>query len=94
MIAERILCPYCGGDIPLAERESEVSSAKLGRKVKSMVLFYECEVCGQSFTTTESDTESQRRFRASMRRETRKDKICRIESHAGNVPGQGKTDTA
>ena len=94
MIAERILCPYCGGDIPLAERESELPSAKLGRKVKAMVLFYECAGCCQSFTTTESDTESMRKFRASVSREQRKDKICRIESHAGNVPGQGKTDTA
>ena len=94
MIAERILCPYCGTDIPLAERESELSSAKLGRKVKAMVLLYECDGCRQSFTTTESDTESMRRVRASINRELRKEKICRIESHAGNVPGQGKTDTA
>lgn len=94
MIPERILCPYCGIDIPLEEHENEVSSAKLGRKVKAMVLFYECAGCRQSFTTTESDTESMRRVHANINREIRKDKICRIESHAGNVPGQGKTDTA
>jgi len=78
MIAERILCPYCGGDIPLAERESEFPSAKLGRKVKAMVLFYECEGCRQSFTTTESDTESMRRVRSRISREIRKDKISKL----------------
>ena len=87
MIPERITCPYCEGDIALAERENEVSSAKLGRKVKAMVLFYECAGCDQSFTTTESDTESMRRVSASIKRETRKEKICRIESHARNVLG-------
>ena len=87
MIPESIPCPYCGGDIALAERESEVSAIKLGRKVKAIVLFYECAECGQSFTTTESDTESMRRVSASIKRETRKEKICRIESHARNVLG-------
>jgi DNA-directed RNA polymerase subunit RPC12/RpoP len=94
MIPGRIQCPYCSRDIPLAEHENEVSSIKLGRKVKAMMLFYECEGCSQSFTTTESDTESMRRVNANINREIRKDKICRIESHARNVPGQGKTDTA
>ena len=87
MIPERILCPYCGIDIPLSENENEVSSIKLGRKVKALVLFYEGADCDQSFTTTESDTESMRRVRANINRELRKDKICRIESHARNVLG-------
>ena len=87
MIPERIPCPYCGIDIPLEEHENEVSSIKLGRKVKAMVLFYECAGCRQSFTTTESDTESMRRVRANINRELRKEKICRIESHARNVLG-------
>jgi DNA-directed RNA polymerase subunit RPC12/RpoP len=87
MIPERILCPYCGIDIPLSENENEVSSIKLGRKVKAMVLFYECADCDQSFTTTESDTESMRRVHANINRELRKEKICRIESHAKNALG-------
>lgn len=87
MIPERILCPYCRRDIPLEEHENEVSSIKLGRKVRAMVLFYECAGCSQSFTTTESDTESMRRVRANINRELRKDKICRIESHARNALG-------
>jgi hypothetical protein len=94
MIPERTLCPYCSRDIPLAEHENEVSSAKLGRKVKAMVLFYECGGCGQSFTTTESDTESMRRVHAIINRELRKEKICRIESHARNVLGEDPTGTA
>ena len=78
MIAERIPCPCCGGDIPLAESENEVKSIKLGRKIKAMVLFYECEVCSQSFTTTESDTESIRRINSKINREIRKEKISKL----------------
>ena len=78
MIAERILCPYCDRDIPLVEHENEVKSAKLGRKVKAMILFYECSDCIQSFTTTESDTESLRRISANINREIRKEKISKL----------------
>lgn len=78
MIPERMLCPYCGRDMPLAEHENEVTSSKLGRKVKAMTLFYECADCSQSFTTTESDTESMWRVRTNIRRETRKEKISKL----------------
>jgi hypothetical protein len=78
MIAERILCPCCERDIPLAEKEIEIISNRLGRKVRAMTLCYECDICEQSFTTTESDTESMRRIGVIINREIRKEKISKL----------------
>ena len=59
----------------IADVETDIYSRRLNRNVRVRVLSDECKRCGESFTTTESDTVSMLRVHRKVKAETRKESI-------------------
>lgn len=75
-------CPLCdGGPMNLTEHGTSLFSSKLVMKVDVIWISYECESCGDFFSTTESDTISLRRYDIKVRCEFRKLKIDKINDY-------------
>ena len=66
-------CPLCdGGPMNLTEHYTSLFCSKLVMHVGVIWISYECESCGDFFSTTESDTISMRRYDIKVRSEFRK----------------------
>jgi transcriptional regulator NrdR family protein len=74
-IPKYIDCPSCMDKAAIADVETDIYSRRLNRNVRVRVLSYECKRCGESFTTTESDTVSMLRVHRKVKAETRKESI-------------------
>lgn len=75
MIEQKINCAACGGKARLEEYENEMYLDRIRKIVKFKMVSYICHSCGESFTTTESDTIVVNRLKVAMRCEQRKSKI-------------------
>jgi len=56
----KIDCPYCNGSAILKDEIREIKYKESTLSVK--VYFYQCELCREEFTTTETDTQTMKQF--------------------------------
>ena len=75
MIEQQINCAVCNGKARLEEYENEIYINRIKKKIKFKMVSYVCDVCTNSFTTTESDTIVVNRINKRIRSEQRKSKI-------------------
>jgi len=80
MIEHEINCPTCGGKARLEEYENEIYINRIEKNIKFKMVSYVCNVCTNSFTTTESDTIVVNRINNKIRNEQRKSKIKKYVS--------------
>ena len=71
-------CPICLDSAWLIEEYRNIYSPSLKRGVNILSLCYLCDKCGGSFTNTESDTITMRRYDVVVRKEIRKNKIIKL----------------
>jgi rubredoxin len=75
MIEQQIRCPMCDSKARLEEYENDMYIDRIKKRIKFKMISYSCDVCTNSFTTTESDTIVVNRINKGIRCEQRKSKI-------------------
>lgn len=75
MIEQQINCAVCVSKAILEEYENDMYIDRIKKKIKFKMVSYICKSCGESFTTTESDTIVVNRINKAIRSEQRKMKI-------------------
>jgi hypothetical protein len=75
---QTIECPICLYNAWLIEEYINIYSASLRKSVNVLGLCYLCDKCGGSFTNTESDTITMKRYDIVVRNEKRKIKIIKL----------------
>ena len=78
MIEQQINCAVCSAKAILEEYENEIYINSINKKIKFKMVSYICKSCGESFTTTESDTIVVNRINKEIRSEQRKSKIDKL----------------
>lgn len=59
---KRVECPYCNDGIANLKNKPKTLETAKGKFLVKVYYFYECEICNEEFTTTQSDTESLKEF--------------------------------
>lgn len=77
-LIEEINCPGCDGFAKLEEFENDIYIDRIRKVVKFKMINYKCELCGECFTTTESDTIVVNSINKAIRCVQRKSKIDRL----------------
>lgn len=79
-----IICGYCSNYATLVENNRTMSIS--GITINVDVLSYDCSACGESFTTTESDTISLYRYQNRLRiNNRRRYRILKIKKCLDNL---------
>lgn len=74
-LIEEINCPVCEGMARLEEYDNDMYIDRIRRVVKFKMISYKCELCGEGFSTNESDDIVVSRINKGIRSEQRKIKI-------------------
>lgn len=77
-LKQNIKCPICFGSAWLNEEYISTYSSGIKKSVKVLGLSYLCDTCSGSFTSTESDTITMKRYDVVVRKEIRKNKIIKL----------------
>lgn len=75
---KQINCAVCSGKAILDEYESDIYIDRIKKIIKFKMINYKCHICGECFTTTESDSIIVNRINIQIRKEERKSKTSKL----------------